>query len=118
MKNDEHKIQRACVKWFNLKFNGFKGLLFAVPNGGSRHKLEAVKLKLEGVVAGTADLIFLKSNRFYGALCVEMKTEIGRQSDKQKEWQRVAESNGNKYVICRSLDEFIFIVENYIKDIE
>lgn len=36
------------------------------------------------------------------------------QSDKQIEWEQVAEENGNKYVVCRDLEEFKITVLNYL----
>lgn len=74
-------------------------------------------MKEEGVVAGVADLILLKRNRQYGALCVEMKTKLGRQSETQKKWQKEVEATGNKYVVCRSLDEFMKVVTEYLNDV-
>lgn len=45
-----------------------------------------------------------------------MKTADGRQTEKQKQWQKVAETTGNKYVVCRSLDDFMRIIKEYITD--
>lgn len=114
--DEEHRIQCSCVRWFGLQYPEFTGILFAIPNGGSRNKAEAGRMKQEGVTAGVADLILLKSNRFYGALCIEMKTSKGKQSETQKHWQKIAESTGNKYVVCRSLDEFIKTIKEYIEN--
>ena len=113
----EHRLQCLCFAWFNLKYRQLKGILYAVPNGGSRNKIEAARMKDEGVTAGVSDLILQKSNRFYGCLAIEMKTKVGRQSESQKAWQRLMEANGNKYVICRSLDDFRREVEQYMEDI-
>lgn len=114
--DEEHCIQRSCVRWFNLKHQSLKGRLFAVPNGGKRDARTAAKLKEEGVVAGVADLILLTPNRFYGALLIEMKTSSGRQSTSQKEWERIVTDKGEyKYVVCHSLDDFINEVDNYLK---
>ena len=114
--DEEHRIQRSCVRWFNLKHQSLKGRLFAVPNGGKRDARTAAKLKEEGVVAGVADLILLVPNRFYGALLIEMKTTSGRQSTSQKEWERIVTDKGEyKYVVCHSLDDFINEVDNYLK---
>ena len=113
--DEEHRMQRACVRWFNLKHRKLKGRLFAVPNGGKRDACTAARLKEEGVVAGVADLILLVPNRFYGALLVEMKTAAGRQSRSQMEWERVITDRGEyKYVVCRSLDDFINEVDDYL----
>ena len=102
-----------------MKYPKLKGRLFAVPNGGRRDAVTAAKLKAEGVIAGIADLILLKSNRDYGALLIEMKTPVGRQSDSQKEWQKIICENGEyKYVVCRSLDDFIREVDSYLKNTE
>lgn len=38
----------------------------------------------------------------------------GIQSDNQKIWQEKAEKHGNKYVVCRTFDEFKFEIESYI----
>ena len=117
-REEEHRIQCACVRWFNLYFPNLRGRLFAVPNGGRRDAATAAKLKAEGVIAGVADLILLKSNKHFGALLIEMKTLKGRQRDSQKQWQNAVCSLGEyKYVVCRSLDDFIKEVTDYIIDI-
>ena len=55
----EAGLQSSCIEWFNLQFPKLKLLLFAVPNGGRRNKIEAANLKRQGVRAGVADLILL-----------------------------------------------------------
>ena len=115
--DEEHRIQCSCVRWFNLQYPQYNGRLFAVPNGGRRDRTTAAKLKAEGVVAGVADLILLKSNRHFGALLIEMKTLKGRQRDSQKQWQNaVCANNEYKYVVCRSFDDFKREVDDYLKN--
>ena len=75
------------------------------------------RLKEEGATSGVSDLILLKSNRFYGGLCIEMKKPGARQSPAQKEWQKDAEANGAKYVVCKSLDEFMKVTIDYLNDV-
>lgn len=113
-KDEEHRIQCQCVRWFALQYPKLRGRLFAVPNGGKRDVTTAAKLKAEGVVAGVADLILLVRNSKYGALLIEMKTSSGRQSESQKEWQKIV-SDDYKYVVCRSVEDFIREIENYLK---
>lgn len=115
--DDEHKIQCACVRWFRLKYPKLRNILFAIPNGGRRDAVTGAKLKEEGATSGVSDLILLRSNRFYGALAIEMKKPSGYQSPAQKEWQKEVEAMGNKYVVCRSLDEFIKVVTDYLNDV-
>lgn len=114
--DEEHRIQSACVRWFKLQYPKLQYTLFAIPNGGRRDALTGAKLKEEGVIPGVADLILLKSNRFYGSLCIEMKTPTGEQKEAQKAWQKEVESTGNKYVICRSIDDFIREITDYFNE--
>ena len=125
MNQEEHNLQCACVKWFAYAHPELRGLLFAIPNGGERSKATAGKLKAEGVVAGVADLILLVPQWFttwrgqqgckFAGLCIEMKTKQGYQSPEQKAWQAIVEQYGYKYAVCRSIDQFIETIENYLK---
>lgn len=115
MRQNESAIQQMCVRWFGVQYPKLKRLLFAVPNGGSRHVAEAAKLKREGVVAGVSDLVLLMPSGQYCALCIEMKTRSGRQTSNQKQWQKAAEGVGARYVICRSLDEFMQEVNTHLR---
>lgn len=115
-RDDEHKLQAACVRWYRLQYPKMKHNLFSVPNGGKRDAVTGAKLKEEGALAGVADLILLKSNRFYGALLIEMKTKTGRQSDSQKEWQHKITADGYKYVVVRSLEDFQREIKDYLAE--
>lgn len=114
----ESVLQQSCKRWFDLQYPQFSKLLFAVPNGGWRSKVEAVIMRREGVVAGVADMILLMPRGGYASLCIEFKTRVGRltkQRESQIEWQRVAEREGNKYVVVRSVEDFIANVKKYLR---
>lgn len=113
----EHRIQCACVTWFRAQYPNMRHSLFAVPNGGRRNAVTGSKLKSEGVLAGVSDLILLHRTAQHGALLIELKTRIGRQSELQRQWQRAVEQDGYKYIVCRSLEDFIEQVNDYIKDL-
>lgn len=115
--DEEHLIQCECVRAFRYKYPKLRHNLFAIPNGARRDKATGSKLKAEGVLAGVSDLIFLKPNRFYGALLIEMKTPKGRQQETQKEWERKITADGYKYVVCRSVSEFMQEIDDYLKDV-
>ena len=120
MREEEHNIQAACVRWFNFQWPQYRGLLFAVPNGGARSKATAGKLKAEGVVPGVADLILLvpflqECVQYFNGLCIEMKTSKGKQSREQKDWECKVREQGYEYKVIRSLDEFIEVVDSYLK---
>jgi hypothetical protein len=110
MKKTEDQIQAEIYKWFHneycTKFNNPRCCIFAVPNGGLRSKHEAMKLKSTGVVAGVSDLIVLMPNK---CIFVEVKTDIGRQSDKQKEFEEIVKALNFDYHLVRRLEDFIKI---------
>ena len=110
----ESNLQRNCVMWFRLQFPYLAPLLFAVPNGGYRNKITARRLKEEGVVAGVADCLLLIPNKQFHALCIEFKTEKGKQSECQKNWQQIVQNYGYKYIICRNIENFIFEIKKYL----
>lgn len=112
----EDRLQAGCVTWFRLQYPKFQKLLFAVPNGGSRNKIEAAKLKATGTTPGVADLIFLYPSGPYPFLCIEMKISTGRQSPEQKDFQKQVQEAGGKYDICRSLEQFMQTINNYLKN--
>ena len=113
----EHRLQVACVRWFRMQYPEYAHALFAVPNGGRRDAVTGAKLKAEGVLAGVADLILLKSNHDYGALLIEMKTATGRQQESQKKWQQsICANDEYKYIVVRSFDEFRHAIEDYFKN--
>lgn len=115
--HEESNIQRVCVRWFRLQYPHLGKLLFAVPNGGSRNVAEARILQAEGVMRGVADILLLapSGNAEHNYLCIEMKTEKGRQQETQKEWQEAVEKyGGGKYAICRSLDDFMATINEYL----
>lgn len=115
--DEEHRIQVSCVRWFRMKYPHLSPRLFAVPNGGRRDGITGARLKEEGVLAGVADLILLVPNADYHALLIEMKTPKGRQSDSQRAWQRAVAGNDDYlYVVVRSLEEFIKVIEEYLQE--
>ena len=114
MRHIESRMQQACIKWFRLQFPDLAMLMFAVPNGGHRRRIEAAIMKAEGVTAGVADVLFLYPNKDYHGLCIEFKTAKGRQTDAQKAFARIVEQHGYKYIIVRSLLQFINEVKSYI----
>lgn len=114
MRHVESSIQKNCVTWFRLQYPQIGRLLFAVPNGGARNSREAAIMKGEGVTAGVADVILLFPSGGYGSLCIEFKAPKGKQQPSQKEWQGLVEAYGNKYVICRSFDDFRQEIKQYL----
>ena len=73
-----------------------------------------VFLKAQGMVSGVSDLAFLRNDG--RMVFIELKTEKGRQSEEQKWWQSVVETNKAQYYLVRTLEEFQTIITNNIKN--
>lgn len=135
----ESKIQQGAVKWFRMQYPQYANLLVHIPNEGLRTtkwikgKLVCTggaKLKAEGMVKGASDLVLFVPNDEYHGLCLEtkveekviekgkIKTRRTYQSQEQKDWQSEVESQGFKYAVYRSVDEFISIIRDYFKKIK
>ncbi len=111
MKNEEHNLQVACVRWFDMQYPSYKNMLFAVPNGGQRNVVVASKLKAEGVRAGVADLILMCG--LGQVIFIEMKTKKGTQTKSQKAFEEMCIENGYVYEIARSFEDFKKLIEMY-----
>lgn len=108
MKHEESTIQTQCVRWFRYQYPS--RTLFSIPNGGQRNAVTGAILKAEGALAGVADLQILHAAHGYHGLFIEMKTHSGKQQPSQ-----IAESEGYKYAVCRSFDDFEKTVNEYFK---
>lgn len=114
MRHDESRIQQGAVRWFRMQYPGLSGVLFSVPNGYRTSESQARVAKAEGLLSGVSDLILLYPSCGYHALCIEMKTQKGRQQPSQKDFQKAVESLGYRYVVCRSLEDFMEQVRQYV----
>ena len=135
MVSRESIVQQGAVKWFNLQYPQYRGLLVHIPNEGRRTIkvingrpvcIGGAKLKAEGLVKGAADLVLFIPNKYFHGLCLETKVELfdystGKekktktyQSPEQKEWQALVERQGYRYEVYRNIDEFRKIVLEYL----
>lgn len=90
-------------------------LLYAIPNGGSRHPAEAVNLKKQGVKAGVPDICLPVPRGKYAALYIELKRERGgRPSEEQKAWVRDLNEAGNAAIICKGADIAWNVIVEYL----
>ena len=112
----ESQIQKDCVAWFRQRYESINPLFFSVPNGGRRNAWTAKILKDEGAQAGVSDLILLIPRHGFAGLLMECKKPDGKQSESQKEFERLATKYKYKYVVFRSLPEFQKIIMWYIED--
>lgn len=114
-RNLEHQLQCSEVVYFRAQWPKLARLFFAVPNGQKRTEVQTAWLHSEGMVNGVADMILLLPSRGYNCLCIENKTRTGRQSPDQRLFQQDIEAHGGKYVIVRSMDDFIKVIKDYME---
>ena len=115
----EHKEQSALIRWWSLQHHKYglpEWVLAAIPNGGHRHMLTAVRLKAEGVRPGIPDLILLVPRDGYHSLLIEMKSKEGTESTEQKEIRTWL--NGQKFhsLVCYGAQEAIDAIKFYLGD--
>jgi hypothetical protein len=74
----------------------------------------ARKLKAEGIMAGVADLCLPAARREYHGLYLEMKSEEGAATEKQKAFLRGVLDEGYCAIIAHGVDEARVALEWYI----
>lgn len=124
MKQNESKLQIACVKWFDLQYPHLKNNLFAIPNEGARTPANGARMKAQGRRAGVADMFLtvVKKKAETGTtvtfecagLFIEFKADKGKQNENQLAFENAVKSKGYEYVIMRSFDEFKSLIEDYL----
>ena len=103
----------AWAMWEKSRYPELK-LLHHIPNGGSRNKAEAVKLKQMGVRAGVPDLHLPVPKGRYCGLYIEMKYETGRLQESQKEFLKAAAGYRNYCAVCYGSEEAISVLKEYV----
>ena len=90
---------------------------FAIPNGGSRNKIEGKNLKAQGVVAGVPDMMIPVANKKYHGLFIELKRKKGGVlSERQKRFIDYLDYAGYKTAVAKGSEEAKHIIENYLSD--
>lgn len=107
----EAKLQQDCFVYFWNSYPELRGTMWMVHNN-AKNAFQGAILKAMGMVKGVSDLQWLHNGKFYA---IELKTETGRQSKEQIQWQKGIELQGGTYVVLRSLDEFTNFVQSVIK---
>ena len=88
---------------------------YAIPNGGSRPIVEAVKFKRSGVKAGVPDICIPFASGPYHGLYIELKREVGgKVSPEQREWIEYLNGAGYYAVVCKGFEEAKRVVEYYL----
>lgn len=113
----EHDEQRTVIEWATAMSARWPELrlLYAIPNGGSRHPAEAARMKATGTKAGVPDLHLPVSRCGYHAMFIEMKSQHGKPSPAQRWWQRALSEQGHLAVTCWGADTAIQLIGKYME---
>ena len=116
----EDNEQIAVLEWAAYMTGKFPCLsrLLHIPNGGSRNRIEAAKLKKMGVKAGVPDLLLPYPAGGFGGLWLELKTATGRATPEQREWIEYLRSVGYAAYVCHGAGEAINAIEVYLREEE
>lgn len=113
----EHATQAAIFQWAALaekwKYPALRWM-YAIPNGGHRHKAVAAKLKAEGVRAGVLDIHLPVPVGICTGLWLEIKYGKNKLTSEQEEWALGLSSLGHRVVVCYTVNQAIQQIENYL----
>lgn len=115
----EHDHQVALFHWASLAAGNYPELrrMYAIPNGGMRHRVVAAKLKAEGVKAGVPDVCLPVPRGGYHGLYIEMKKPGGKVSNSQKQWINWLQADGHLAVVCFGFEEAREILLDYLQGV-
>ncbi len=119
-KSGEAVTQEHLLLWMKASadpaIREMSQLIYAVPNGGSRHALEAANMKRQGVRAGVSDLVVPVARGGYFGLYLEMKAARPSNAPLQKnqqDWLLAVEKNGYCAALACGLDEAKHVISAY-----
>jgi hypothetical protein len=107
--NEIQAQSKAFVNLWNSRPD-LRGRVFAI-NNNSVNSIKGAMNKAMGVQAGVADMCYLKPEG--KVVWIEWKTEIGKQSTEQKEFEKLCLSLGHEYKIVRNEQEFLEIINRH-----
>jgi hypothetical protein len=113
----EHEEAKALVQAVRLNEARHPELrmLFAVPNGGDRHKATAAKLKAEGVKAGVLDYILPVARGGFHGLAIELKRrKRGQTSGEQEQWIEAFRQQGWRAEVCKGWIQALAVLADYL----
>ena len=113
----EHLEQCAVMQWAQLHEKRYPALelLYAIPNGGVRHKAVAAKLKAEGVKPGIPDLCLNAARGGFHGLYIEMKYGKNKTSKDQDKIIAGLRAEGYRVEVCYSAGEAIDVLQEYLR---
>ena len=118
MEQEEAREQEALFRWAAYEREKWPELaaMYHIPNGGSRNKAEAARLKAQGVRAGVPDICLPAARGCYHGLYIELKRRNGgRVSEAQRGWIAYLENAGYCARVCHGWDEARETIVKYME---
>lgn len=116
--SSEADHQKNLMEWSKIVRAKYPelALLHAIPNGGSRNKIEARHMKEQGVKSGVPDLFLPISRRGYHGAYIEMKRPKpkGHVSPEQKWWGEKLTAQGYLWCVCYGWEQARELLEWYL----
>jgi len=98
----EIKIQSEIFLYHWNNYPNERGLLCYNLNN-SANKIQGNQNKSLGLIKGRSDMVYYNKGK---ATMLEIKTDNGKQSKAQKDWETTIKNAGFDYIILRSLQDF------------
>lgn len=117
-RNDhEHEEQVKLFQWAAANIGKYPELeyLYAVPNGGHRHKAVAGRLKAEGARAGVPDVALPVRRGRYSGLHIEMKWGKNKTTTEQNKWLTFLATQGRWVAVCYSFEDAQKLIIHYLE---
>ena len=113
----EANEQEALFRWAAFVRGRFPeiDLLYHIPNGGSRNRLEAANLKRQGVKAGVPDLCLPVARGGFHGLYIEMKYGKNKPSKNQKQWLSDLRKQGYAAEVCYGWEQAAEMITKYLE---
>ena len=90
-------------------------LLYHIPNGGSRNRIEAANLKRQGVKSGVPDLCLPVARGKYHGLYIELKYGKNKTSENQDAWLTALQQQNYATAVCYGWQEAQKCITKYLE---
>jgi len=111
---EQVRLFRIAGIWASQGIHPELELLFAIPNGGWRHKRTAGRLKAEGLKAGVPDTFLAVPRGAFAGLWIEMKYGRNTVTDNQQWWIEKLREQGYRVEICYSCQAALDVILEYL----
>lgn len=112
----EHDLQKGFYLHVNKYYKELRFCLFAIPNGGDRNTLVAMKLRNEGVVSGIPDMFLCKGGKTF---MYELKNGLKKKPSKVQVRQiHLFRRENFPVYVCRDISEIFWALWLSMKSID